>query len=313
MSRSLWHLRRMPFAVAMFVGAAGVSGWCGQFAGTDLARYYPAYFQPDSPPRLMIFPPNGRSLMVGLPVGISNGMGVIAFSPDGNALYGQKAEPRNRTMGIDKIDFWPAHESEVRGSAGIGQVRCVAPSQASLSIFVSAWNWNDATGGIFEIYLDTGARRLLPVDEPSACGGEGGLLSPDGKRVVRASGKEARLIELRTGADRVIKGGGADTAWTWSPDGQWIAGIRNREIVLINSDDTSRPRNLGASGDGGVQWSPDSKYLLLRKSQLSCLPTLYGESLEVVSVETGKREPVTGSHCRISGGTFGWLDRDVTQ
>ena len=49
--------------------------------------------------------------------------------------------------------------------------------------------------------------------------------------------------------------------WTWSPDAQWIAGIRDREIVLINSDDTARPRNLGASGDGGVQWSPDSKYL----------------------------------------------------
>ena len=167
MSRSLWRLRQLSFAVAMFVGVAGVSGWCGQMGGIELSRFYPAYFQPDSPPRLILFPPNGPGVMVGLPAGISNSMGVISFSPDGKALYGQRGEPRNRSIGIDKIDLGPAHETEVAGSAGIGQVRCIAPSKSSDRIVVAAWNWNDASGGIFEIYLDIGVRRLLPADEPS--------------------------------------------------------------------------------------------------------------------------------------------------
>jgi hypothetical protein len=74
-----------------------------------------------------------------------------------------------------------------------------------------------------------------------------------------------------------------------------------------------RYKNLGSSGDGPLVWSPDSKYLLLRRSSLSCAASVYGESLEIVDVKAGKREIVKSSHCSITAGTIGWLDSGVVQ
>jgi hypothetical protein len=89
---------------------------------------------------------------------------------------------------------------------------------------------------------------------------------------------------------------------------------RGNGIMLVDLTEDfehSSPRKLGTAGDSDVVWSPDSKYLLIRTSSLSCKFTLYGESLEVIEVAAGKRMPVKSSHCQITAGAFGWMDRAI--
>jgi WD40 repeat protein len=165
-------------------------------------------------------------------------------------------------------------------------------------------------GGIFEIDPAAATNRPLPAGSPSSCGGAGGLLSPDGQRAIKKTGKQIELVEVKTGEDRVIEGVTPDTSCVWSPNGHSIACVRDGEIVIINANDAARQRNLGA-GIGPVEWSPDSKHLLFRISQLSCLLTLYFDSLEVLDIETAKRTLVKNSHCQVTAGPHGWIDPTV--
>jgi hypothetical protein len=44
------------------------------------------------------------------------------------------------------------------------------------------------------------------------------------------------------------------------------------------------------------------------------MPTLYGESLAVIDVQTGNRSWVKSAHCKVTGGSYyGWVDRGVAQ
>ena len=52
-------------------------------------------------------------------------------------------------------------------------------------------------------------------------------MSPDGKRAVSKSGKQLDLLNLKTGAVRIIKGISANMRCAWSPDGRWVACVRN--------------------------------------------------------------------------------------
>src|SRR5271170_1051053 len=95
----------------------------------------------------------------------------------------------------------------------------------------------------------------------------------------------------------------------WSPDGKRIAaavGERGR-IVIIDAADPTRRRKLGKE-DGPLVWSPDSRYLLQLRSQFSCIPTVFGESLEIIDTFTGERSLVKSSHCQIIRGATAWLD-----
>lgn len=287
-----------------------------QLVGSDDAlwtssSFCPAYFQPGHPPELRLFPLDGPALTVALPPALSPHSHVIAFSSDGRAVYTQK-DPLNRSEGINKIEFQPARESVVPGTIGTGEVWCLESSQPPGTIVVNAWSWSQNTRGIFRID-PTATMQLLPLGSASVCGGEGGLLSPDGERAITRGRKQLRLVTLNTGTVSPIKGTSTDTQCTWSPDGRWIAGIRGGRIVLVNAAKPNRARHLGSAGDAPIVWSPDSKYLLLRKSSLSCALTLYGESLEIVEVTTGRRRMVKSSHCTIIAGTLGWLDRSLAQ
>ena len=121
-------------------------------------------------------------------------------------------------------------------------------------------------------------------------------------------GKSLAVTDLQGRVVRAIQGTKKDAGYLWSPNSEMLVWARGNEIMLI---DLSReredlaPRKLGSAGDSDVVWSPDSKYLLIRSSSLSCKFTLYGESLEVIDVATGKRMPVKSSHCEIMAGAFG--------
>lgn len=297
----------LSLASAMTGVVAGVAG-CLYQPVRAASSFCPAYFQPGNPSRLTLFPLEGPEAVVALPAGLPTNMRVITFSPDGRAIYGQKTEPLNPSTGIYKLEFQPARDSIVPGSVGMGEVQCLAMSQSLRNIIVAGWSWSDRSGGIFEIDPSVATRRRLSATAATPCGGDGGLMSPDYKRALVNSGNQLGLLDLKTGAIRTIKGMSREMRWTWSPDGQWIAGVRGGRIFLVAADDTSRARTLGSAGDGPVVWSPDSKCLLLRKSPLSCALTFYGESLEVLDVATGRRTLIGSSHCTITAGTLGWLD-----
>jgi hypothetical protein len=255
----------------------------------------------------------GLKIPVALPTGLPINFRAITFSPDGRAIYGQETEPLNRSIGILKIEFQPASQGVIPGSIGTGEVRCLSVSSSSRRIVISGWSWSQGEGGIFEIDPDAGTSRALPAALPSLCGGAGGLTSPDGKRAVSHSGKKLELLDLNTRAVQPMKGVGAAAFCEWAPDGLSIACISNRRLFLVDATKPSQSKDLRTSGSGPVAWSPDSKRLLLMKSQVSCLPTLYGQSLEVMDLQTGKKVPVKSSHCGISGGSIGWVDRAVAQ
>ncbi len=278
------------------------------------STFCPAYFEPNSPPQLTLYPPQVPQVSVTLPAGLPRSTSAIEFSPDGKAIYAQGALA-GRENSIYRIDFQPARQTVVFGSIDLGNVSCLSVSPLSGKITIKGWFRNQRTSGLFEIDPTTATTRWLPEDSPSPCGGSGGRSSPDGRWVVIHGGKGLRLLDTKTGVTRPIKKLSADPRCDWSPDGKLVACVSNKKIVLIDVNNMFRTRNLGTYGsDVGVPvWSPDSKHLLLETSQFSCIPTLYGESLQVVDVPTGKRKLVKSSHCKIVNGSLGWLDCHAAQ
>jgi hypothetical protein len=257
--------------------------------------------------------------MLPLPSGLPASLTLNAFGPDGKAVYVQRAD--FSFEGIIKIEFKPARQSLVPGSAGLGTIWHLTISRPGGQIFLSGIDKNLRRCGTFEIDPDAGTFRTLLVGAYPDCGGGGGAISPDGKRVLSHVGEELSVRNLETDSNEVVHGipGGpsqSDGTWpykaTWSPDGRWISTILRDRIILIDATDTSRRRNLG-HGSVPVVWSQDSKSLLLSTSQLRCAPSLYFESLESLDVQTGKRSVIKSSRCEVGPGWFGWIDSDAVR
>lgn len=304
------HSKRFLLTVLVVSAVAlGATGWFWQPVAAG-SSFCPAAFEPVNPARLRLFPIEGPVETVALPAELQVNTRAIAFSADGEALYVQTTNPLDHSGGIDKVEFKPTRQSVIPGSIGMGELWCLVAWQSSGRITVGGWSWSLNAGGIFEIDPASSAVRLLPRGSASACGGGGGVMSPDGRRAVTHNGKQLAFVAISTGAVTHIKGTERDMQSAWSPDGRWIAAIHNGRISLIDADDPDHLKNLGSAGDGPVAWSPDSRYLLLRKA---CAFTLYGARLEVVDVETGRRKPVKSSNCTITAGTVGWLDSSLAQ
>jgi WD40 repeat protein len=84
------------------------------------------------------------------------------------------------------------------------------------------------------------------------------------------------IVSIDSRAEQPIKGA---TSGSWSPDGRWLAVIRDGKLELLNAATLQRKKELGSVDVMGV-WSPDSRYLVLYKSQIGCAATLYFRSLE---------------------------------
>lgn len=291
-----------------------------QVAKAQPPEFVPAFFHfapiPDQLVDVVdLFPPEGQSATVAMPPGLGASR-VIAFGPEGRSLYVQTPGPSGYS-GVRKLDFRPTRWAEVPGTADLGLVRCMAiPDPTRLLLIVSPGPLKELR--TFEVSPDTGERRQLPIVGPFVCmdpglGNPHGFLSPDGKRSVINAGKQAQVLTIESGGVQLIEQSSPGTHWTWSPDGKWLAGIVNDNVILVDSENTSGSRNLGASGDGPITWSPDSTRLLIVTGQMSCIPTVVGRSLQILDVGTGKREAVRGSHCRIVNGTVGWMDREIAK
>jgi hypothetical protein len=301
--------RRLALVVVMAVVAA--TSCAGQTVKVGVGPFYPAYLAQGTPPTLLLFPPHGPELKVDLPTGLNANFRVIGSSPDGKAIYFQKAF--SPEAGITRVEFNPARSIIVPGSVGIGTISSFIESAQTGRIFVSARTPDGMLQcGDFEIDPNEGVFRELQVGASPDCGGS---VSPDGKRDLRikrelhAPSGQLILRELATGTEKVV-GKGYSTA-AWSPDGRQIAAIlESKSIVLMDTNSPSKKRKLG-SGDGPLIWSPDSKWLALPKSEFSCLLTLYFESLQVLDVETGKRRKVPSSHCELINYGVAWVASDA--
>ena len=311
-ARCLWWLT--PVTV---VTSLGVGCWGSETLEVAAPSFCAAYIHPgDHGPALSLFPTERPEVLIPLPAGLPVDLRVNAFSPDGTAVYVQNAS--RWSDGISRIEFKPARQSVIRGSVGLGAIWHLTVSQPSGRIFVSgfAQGGRKAGCGTFEIVTNVGTLRTLLAGDYPDCGGGGGDISPDGKRILSFSGNELTVVDLDTGDVQAIKGvaGGLsqrEVTWSgnviWSPDGKWITAILDQSrIILIDAANTTRRRNLGASGNGPIEWSPDSKYLLLSKSELRC--SAYFKSLQIIDVETGKRRVIKSSHCKIGPGWVGWID-----
>jgi hypothetical protein len=299
---------------------AGIIGLHVQLVAAQTPEFVPAYIEDHD---LLIFPPAGPASRTTLPPGIPSRFRVTAFSPDGRAIYAQSSEqnkPPSPTKwgSLLKIEVHPARVTEVPGTGSLGFVRCLSVPDPSRLILRVSPNLMEAPRTL-EISTDTGAKRQLPTDEPSVCMDLGasvpprGFLSPDGKRTVTNTGTDAHIVTLQSASAQTIRQSSASTYWTWSPDGRWVAGIVNGDIILVDSNDTPRAKDLGTSGDGSIMWSPDSTRLLIVREESSCAPTIIGRSLQTLDVRTGRREPVRDSRCRVGNGEIGWIDRGVAQ
>src|SRR5262249_43503276 len=147
------------------------------------------YFDPAAKQPITIFPTDATERRIPAPEGLPPNARVIGFSADGKGTYVQQSDPLNRSIGIQKIEFGPLRINTVPGSVGLGEVYCFRASLFTVKLVVAGWSWQSGTRGTFEIDPISAHIRAIPAGNATACGGEAGLLSPDGKRALLKTGR----------------------------------------------------------------------------------------------------------------------------
>lgn len=114
-----------------------------------------------------------------------------------------------------------------------------------------------------------------------------------------------RLLNLATGVIQDVTGM-ADSSFTWSPDGQWIAfagGIpetQRLDIFIIKPDGTGLKRMTNSShGEAGLSWSPNGKSIVYSySSSTSTFPESDLALLDVDKAQTYLLTSTKGSEHR---------------
>jgi len=203
------------------------------------------------------------------------------------------------------------------GSEAFSAIWYRTTSKETGAVFLSGFS-PDKGCGTFS--WENGALVTLLAGPAFECGGGGGEVSPDGRRLLGYAAGDLAVIDLDTRAIQTIRGVKGlmreDVTWKkrvrWSPDGRWIvAAPENGKIVRIDSGYLSKHRVFGGS-QGPPVWLPDSRRIVYTKPQLKCWLSPYFESLEVLDLESGRRHIVRGSSCKI-GGFNAWFDPATIQ
>jgi hypothetical protein len=306
LTRSFWCLARIGAIAVWLIGGRELGG-----VKAELSAFSPAYFEraeAGKAPALQLFILDGVTKSVTLPAGPLEIYNVVGFGPDGTVIYGQPLDPRSQS-GIAELDLNSGLARIVPGSKSLGTVWDLTVVRPTRKILVSGFTIPGECG-TFEIDPHAGTLRTILAGPFPDCGGAGGPISPDGKHILHSKGDQLSMLDLESGTIRPVGVGIRESEW--SPDGRWLACNRSGNVILIGADARLRPKNLGRYSGGPLVWSPDSKQLLVTKSQASCWTSLYGSSLEVIDVTSGQRNLVKASHCRISGGAFGWVRSGIS-
>jgi hypothetical protein len=211
--------------------------------------------------------------------------------------------------GLIKIQFRPTRQSIVPGSAELRNIFNLTLSRPPGKLYVSAQRTVDGEHqcGDFEIDPGAGTARPLRIGKYPDCGGS---VSPDGTRELHCAPDQFSILNIKSGASIPLAQGPASAVW--SPDGRWIAATVGQpgRVTIFDAADPIRKKIFGKA-DGPLVWSPDSKYLLHIRSQFSCIPTVFGASLEIIDAFTGRRSLVKNSHCQIVRKAIAWVDNSI--
>jgi hypothetical protein len=308
-----------------FIASTGVSQ---DSPGPTRQRYAPAYYfgTQGDPPQVVVFPPVGAPVVIPLP--IPDLLRFRAFTRDGRQIFatintitspGSPGHPaRLGPPRLVRVDFGPVRVTPVADLVGLDDVLGLVVTPHQDKILFAGAGWKGKIGcDLFEI--DPSGRNMQLLIPDFGCGIGG--VSPDGTKMLVRRAKDLDIIDLTTGASRPLGSG----FWKggWSPDGRWIAALRldpaseqprtrYSRTVRINADDLSRQQVMGGVNDEEITWSPDSRYLLYSEWNPSC-----GNKSEVgmfltMDIETGKRERVRGSTCRVNSNPYdGWISLDA--
>ena len=119
----------------------------------------------------------------------------------------------------------------------------------------------------FLISSDGGKREAVPGVPGSAMFPD---WSPDGKRLVftpesqqvKREDYHASIVDLQTGAVEPVPGSEGTFSLSWSPDGEWLAGVTLKSSSpCLYSFATRKWIEFGSKPGNYPQWSRDSRYL----------------------------------------------------
>jgi WD40 repeat protein len=289
----------------------------GQRKDSSLLRAYaysPAFISTIRSPghaRLVIFPFYGKSL----DVPIHSASGGFVISSDGEALYGSCAS-RSVDSGADdhpiialcKIDLRARTVTPIPGSSGLRVFSLAVSSQGGRILFSGADPQRGGAFGLFELTQPAGKVRtiLSQSDKRPQSQWMNLSFSSDNERAVGTHQGRVELIDIRSGSTKPLDG--ELFMASWSPNGRWLAAVEKGQgghTILMDAKTLIRQRTLGPSE---LDWSPDSRYILAIEA---CGP--YSGTFEAMSVETGERTAVEGSHCQVNQATTGWVPSDLTE
>lgn len=291
-----------------FVGLAQSPGG----KSTPIPTYAPAFY--DDPggtfrneQRLVVLPFGAEAFHIPLPFGL----GGIAMSPDGKALYAQRFfDPTGPNSGLYKIEFGPTRASRIAGSEGISSTYGIGASRTKIVVsagYMNSAGFLDETScGMFELTLESGkVRKVLSNSDCKYKSSRSSIsLSPDGAQVVAVRERRLEIVNLGSGAIRSLGDGFYRAAW--SPDGLWIAALEydgHYRTILIDTSSFSKRRELPNSG---IVWSPDSRHIVAVGQQFRCGG--YSGTLQLIDIKSGEKSTVPGSTCKVNSSIIGWVN-----
>jgi hypothetical protein len=176
-----------------------------------ISSYAPAFYDPGEAfgnmQKLVVLPTGKEALTIPLPFGL----GYMAASPDGKALYAAKFhDPTGSNTGLYKIDFSPTRASRVLGSEGLVSIYGIGASRTKIVVSAGYLNavgfLDEKSCGIFELTLGNGKVRKILSDSDCKYKSSWGSISisPDGEQLVAVREHRLMLVSLETGDVRSL-------------------------------------------------------------------------------------------------------------
>ncbi|MCR4570648.1 MAG: peptidase S41 [Bacteroidales bacterium] len=241
--------------------------------------------------------------------------GTLCYSWNGD-LYTQKegSEPKKLEISIRKDEFQREHTYRI------------ASSLSGLTGFDASPNGKEVAvvcrGDVYVTPFELGDTRRItdtPEAERDVCFGKDGRSifyssERDGEWAIyktELTDKKDKLFTFSTEfkEERITPKGQICFAPQVSPDGKWLAYLRNRTAIVVCSTDGGKEKVLlpegvnysYSDGDLSFEWSPDSRYIL---SNYQGDQRMYNDDVCLIEVETGKLTDLTLSG--YSNDNFKW-------
>jgi tricorn protease len=179
-----------------------------------------------------------------------------------------------------RVTHTPAAESQIIWAPDSTRIAYLSPRDAVNHVFLYDFTKHTETQLTHDAIADAGPR-----------------FSPDGKLIAfLRDRKELRVVDLESKQERVLVsgflgGGFGASAYTWSPDSQWIAygnsgkqSLRNIYVVPVAGGAPHQISFLANTNVNAIQWSPDGKFVLYETSQRT-------ETPQIARIDLKPRQP----------------------